>query len=233
MNGAMRISRGTRAPRRAAGGWTGGAAAVMACWCFLAAATVSAELVDRVVAAVNNDVITRSELRQVMAFNAALGGKGNGRRVEAETVQGIINRRLLLQEAYRLKVGDVSEQEIAAELDRLRQRLGTEAAFREFLDRTDLTEEQLARLLGERLLVERFVEKKIGLFARVNRDDVEAYFHEHAGEFKGMRFSEVQKQIMAYLSEQKVNQQLDQYVEDLRSRAFIRVNEVRDEEEKK
>jgi hypothetical protein len=188
-----------------------------------------AELVDRVVAAVNNDVITLSELRQSVAFNSALGGKGGGSRLEMETLQGIINRRLLLQEAYRLKVAEVSEPDIAVEVGRLRQRLGTETAFREFLARTDLTEAQLEKLLGERLLVERFVEKKIGLFARVSRDDVQAYFREHPGEFKDKRFAEVQKEVTARLAEQKVSQQLDQYVDELRSRTFIRINSLRED----
>jgi len=94
---------------------------------------VRAELIDRVAAAVNNEVITLSELRQAVEFNAALGGKGDGRRVEAETLEGIINRRLLLQEAYRLRIAEVTEQEVAAEVGMLRQRLGTDASFREFL----------------------------------------------------------------------------------------------------
>jgi peptidyl-prolyl cis-trans isomerase SurA len=212
-------------------GRTGSAAGMMLCAFFSLAAMGHAELVDRVVAAVNNEVITLSELRQSVAFNAALGGKGSGRRLEAETLQGIINRRLLLQEAYRLKIGEVSEPEIAAEVGRLRQQLGTETAFREFLARTDLTEAQLAKLLGERLLVARFVEKKIGLFSRVNRDEAQAYFNQRPGEFKDKRFAEAQKQVMAYLSEQKVSQQLDQYVEELRSRTFIRINDVREEGE--
>lgn len=206
-----------------------GAAVIMACLCILIAATSHAVLLDRVVAAVNNDVITLSELQQAVAFNAAIGGKGSGSRLEMETLQGIINRRLLLQEAYRLKVAEVSEQDIAAEVVRLRERLGTEASFQEFLARIGLTEAQLEKLLGERLLVERFVEKKIGLFARVNRDDVQAYFRDHPDEFRDKRFTEVQKQITARLSEQKVSQQLDQYVDELRSRAFIRINAVRED----
>lgn len=206
-----------------------GAAVIMACLCILIAATSHAVLLDRVVAAVNNDVITLSELQQAVAFNAAVGGKGSGSRLEMETLQGIINRRLLLQEAYRLKVAEVSEQDIAAEVVRLRERLGTEASFREFLARIGMTEAQLEKLLGERLLVERFVEKKIGLFARVNRDDVQAYFRDHPDEFRDKRFTEVQKQITARLSEQKVSQQLDQYVDELRSRAFIRINAVRED----
>ena len=219
--------------RRIAGGWTMGAVVTVVCLCILPAATSHAVLVDRMVAAVNNDVITLSELRQAVAFNAAISGKSNGSRIQMETLQGIINRRLLLQEAYRLKVAEVSEREIAAEVVRLREQLGTEASFQEFLARTGMTEAQLEKLLGERLLVERFVEKKIGLFARVSRDDVQAYFREHPDEFGDKRFAEVQKQITARLTEQKVSQQLEQYVDELRGRAFIRIDLLPAEGEQK
>ena len=192
---------------------------------------VRAELIDRVAAAVNNEVITLSELRQAVEFNAALGGRGDGRRVEAETLEGIINRRLLLLEAYRLRIAEVTDQEVAAEVGRLRQRLGTDASFREFLARTGLTEAQLEQILGERLLVERFVEKKIGLFARVSRDDAASYYAGHVQEFGGRRFPEVQRQITALLNEQMLNQQLDQYINELRARANIRINPLREEGE--
>jgi peptidyl-prolyl cis-trans isomerase SurA len=202
----------------------------MVCLCSLFAATARAELIDRVVASVNNDVITLSELRQAVAFNAALGGKGNGRQLERETQEGLINGKLLLQEAYRLKFAEPAEQDIAAEVDKLRQRLGSEGAYRAFLERTGLTEESLGRMLGDRLLIERFVEKKIGLFARVSRDEAQSYFQDHPDEFKDKRFAEVQKSIIATLSEQKVSQQLDQYIAELRDRAVIRLNPLREGE---
>jgi peptidyl-prolyl cis-trans isomerase SurA len=201
------------------------------CAFFSLAAVSHAELIDRVVAAVNNDVVTLSELRQAVAFNAALGGKENGRLLERETREGLINGRLLLQEAYRLKFAEPAEEEIAAEVDRLRQRLGSDDAYRAFLERTGLTEERLGRMLGDRLLIERFVEKKIGLYARVSRDEAQSYFQDHPNEFKDMRFSQVQKSITAILSEQKVSQQLDQYIAELRDRAVIRLNPLEDEEQ--
>ena len=211
-------------------GRTVSAAGMVLCAFFSLAAVGRAELIDRVVAAVNNEVITLSELRQAVAFNAALGGKGNGRQLEQETREGLINGRLLLQEAYRLKFAEVSEQDIAAEVGRLRQRLGSDDAYRAFLVRTDLTEERLGRMLGDRLLIERFVEKKIGLFARVSRDEAQSYFQDHPKEFKDKRFAQVQKAITALLSGQKVSQQLDQYVAELRDRAVMRLNPLREEE---
>jgi len=196
----------------------------------LPAAAARAELVDRVVASVNNDVISLNDLRQAVAFNLALGGKGSGRKLAVEVLDGLINRSLLRQEAARLRFVEVTDQEVAAEVARLRERLGSEQAYREFLARTGMTEVQLGRLLGERLLVERFVERKIGLYARVSRDDAEAYFREHAGEFAGKRFPEVQKQISAFLAGQMVGQQLDLYLADLRGRADIRINPLREQD---
>jgi peptidyl-prolyl cis-trans isomerase SurA len=197
---------------------------------FVVPVTVRAELIDRVAAAVNNEVITLSELRQAVAFNAALGGKGNGKQLEQETLEGLINGKLLLQEAYRLKVAEISEQDIAAEVGRLRQRLGSDDAYRSFLARTGLTEERLSRMLGDRLLIERFVEKKIGLFARVSREETQSYFQDHPKEFQDKRFAQVQKPITALLSAQKVSQQLDLYVGELRDRAVLRLNPLQEED---
>ncbi len=188
-------------------------------------AAVHAELLDRVVASVNNEVITLSELNQAVGFNAALSGaKGNGEKLRAETLEGLINRHLLVQEAYRLKFVEVSDQDVSGEIEKLKKRLATDRAYADFLARLDMTQEQLGRMLGERLLVERFVEKKIGLFVRVGRDEAQAYFNTHPDAFKGRRFPEVQKAITAALSERKIEQQVSQYLAELRSKADIRMN---------
>ena len=181
-----------------------------------------AELVDRLVASVNNEVITLSELERAVGFNVAFGGKDED-KLRTETLEGLINRHLLLQEAYRLKFVEVSDQDINAEIEKLKIRLGSDNAFAGFLARLDMTREQLGRMLGERLLVEKFIEKKIGLYVRVSREEALDYFNSHAAEFKGKRFQEVQKTITAALTDHKLEQQIAQYVAELRSKADIRL----------
>lgn len=202
--------------------------AALAAW-FLPATDAGAELVDRVVASVNNDVITLSELQQAVAFNRAVAGAGAGTQVERETLEGIINRKLLVQEAARLGFVEVSKADVDAERERIRTRIGSDEAYRAFLAQARLTEAQLDRMLGERLLVERFIQKKIGLLVRISHDEAESYFREHAEQFKGMRFPEAQPQIMAKLTAERAGKQLDQYLTDVRSRAEIRVNPLGDE----
>ncbi len=186
---------------------------------------VQAEVVDHIAAAVNNEVITASELAQVVALNVRIGKpEPDRKKLESETLEGIVNRRLLIQEARRLKFVEVSDQEVAADLDRIKKRFGSPEDFAGFLKTTDLTEDELARMLGEQLLVEKFVEKKIGLFVRVTREDEERFFTDHADRFKGKRFQDVQKNITALLTDRKVGEQLDQYVAELRGKAEIRIN---------
>jgi hypothetical protein len=189
------------------------------------ASAAPAELIDHIVAAVNNEVITASELRQAVALNERLGRASADRKaLEDETLEGLINRRLLVQEARRLRFVDISDQELGAEVERLRMRLGSGAGFAGLLETLDMTEQELARMLGERLLAEKFVEKKVGLFVRVTHEEAESYFEEHREEFPDKRFPDVQKAITAFLTEHKIEQQLDQYVAELRDRADIRIN---------
>jgi hypothetical protein len=184
-----------------------------------------AELNDRVVAAVNYEVITWSDLEQAVRFNAALsGGSRDGERLRRETLEGLINRRLLIQEARRLRFVEVSAEDVSAEVEKLRKRFGSDKEFSDFLAGLDMTKEQLDRMLAERLLVERFVEKKIGLFVRVSRDEAQSYYDAHPAEFPGKRFPEVQRQIMALLYEDKLGRQVEQYLAELRSKADVRVN---------
>lgn len=184
--------------------------------------TVFAELLDRVVASVNNDVITWSELNQAVRFNTALGGV-NRENLRAETLDGLVNRKLLIQEAHRLKFVDVSEQDVDGEIEKLKKRLGSDKAFADFMTQVDMSPDQLRKMLSERLVVERFVEKKVGLFIRISRDEALDYFNRNAARFKGKSFQDVQKEITAILQSQKLDQQMSRYLEELRSKAEIRV----------
>jgi hypothetical protein len=175
-----------------------------------------------VVASVNNQVITLSELNQAVAFNA-LVGRETREKIRSETLEGLINRRLLMQEASRLKFVEISEQDVDGEIEKLKKRLGSEKNFADFMREADISREQLARMFRERLLVERFIEKKIGLFIRVTRDEAQAFYDRNAERFKGQSFQQVQKEILAGLQGQKLDQQIEKYIKELKSKADIRI----------
>jgi len=184
-----------------------------------------AERIDHIVAAVNNEVVTSSDLEQAVSINEALSGPAQDRNsIRQETRDGLVNRLLLLQEARRLKFVEVSEQEVRTQIEAFKKRLGSPEAFAAFLSNTRLSSQDLERMLGDRFLVERFIEKKIGLYVRVGREEAQRYFDSHAAQFRGKRFPEVQKQITSFLVDQELGKQVEHYLSDLRSMASIRIN---------
>ena len=92
------------------------------------------------------------------------------------------------------------------------------------LVRLGMTGHELSRMLEERILVERFIEKKIGLIVRVSHNEALAYFEKHREAFPGKRFPEVQQKIESALLAHKINTEVDGYLADLRTRAEIRIN---------
>ncbi len=183
-----------------------------------------AELLDRIVATVNTEVITASELNNAIAFHLRLGNIDDDRGTLADKIlNSLVTRRLLVQKAYRLKFVEVSEQELSTAVEKLGNQFASSREFSDFMEGLDITREELARMLGEQLLVERFVEKKVGLFVRVSREEAQSYFNDHTAEFKNQRFQDVQKKILALLTEQEIERQLDQYLKELHGKADIRI----------
>jgi peptidyl-prolyl cis-trans isomerase SurA len=184
-----------------------------------------AERIDHIVAAVNNDVITASDLEQAVSINEALSGPAQDRdRLRAETRDGLVNRLLLLQEARRLKFIELSEQDVRGQTELFRKRLGSPEAFAAFLSSARISNRDLERMLGDRLLVERFIEKKIGLYVRIGREEAQRYFDSHATQYQGKGFPEVQKQITSFLVDQEIGKQAELYLAELRTNASIRIN---------
>jgi peptidyl-prolyl cis-trans isomerase SurA len=188
-------------------------------------ALARAERIDHIVAAVNNEVITSLDLEQAVSINEALSGPAQDRKLlMTETRDGLINRLLLLQEARRLKFVELSEQDVRAQVETFKKRQGSPEAYAAFLSSTRLSNRELERMLGDRLLVERFMEKKIGLYVRVSREDAQRYFDAHPSQYQGKLFPEVQKQITSLLMDQELGRQMERYLADLRGNASIRIN---------
>ena len=209
-------------------GWGSGVAGLVLVLCsvLLAISTAAqAERIDHIVAAVNNDVITSFDLEQAVSINEVLSGPALDRnRLREETRIGLVNRLLLLQEARRIKIVEVTEQDMRTQVEAFSGRLGSPEALAAFLSKARLSSRDLERMLGERLLVERFIEKKIGLYVRIDRKEAQDYFDSHAARFKGKSFPEAQKQIMSFLADQELVKQVDQYLSELRGKASLRIN---------
>jgi len=184
---------------------------------------VNYELVDDIIATVQKDAITRSDLdRQAAVTLIKAGGpQALAAMADPETVKKIkdmlIERFLVLQEIRRQPGATqrTSEEEARSEVKRFAARFPDMTAYQQFLAATDMSEEALKEILVRDLRFEAYIKAKVQQAAPVSEDKVREFFNENAGQFPGKKFEDLAPQIRAALTEQEF---LEKFIKDLRGK---------------
>jgi hypothetical protein len=133
---------------------------------------------------------------------------------------------LVADEAARLRVDEVERDALLGELRRFRGRFGSQAEYERFLEQAEIAEEDLIVALERGLRVQRYLESRVGRWARVSEEEVDGYLAARGAE----RASEAARDaVRAHLVEEKVTSQVNQLLSDLRARAEVRVLPAPDE----
>jgi peptidyl-prolyl cis-trans isomerase SurA len=152
------------------------------------------EVVDRVIATVDDEAILLSEvesrvLAELASLQVAESDTAAVREVREQVREGLIEQRLLAKEAQTRAI-EAPEEEITQAVEdaiaRNKEQLGSEAAFREQLDREGLTEDDLrARFAIEarrEILAARLVQSELHDKVTIAPGEVKQYYDEHLAE---------------------------------------------------
>lgn len=154
-------------------------------------AAPAAELLERVVAVVDEEPILLSEVSAAFQIAAKglgidLGDTAMVRRLRDQVLEQQIDQRVLFLEAEQREI-PVDAAEIIAAVDeaiaRNREEIGSEQLFQLQLEREGLTEEGLRQRYAEQakleLLASRLVRMELGGEITVSSAEVRAYYQEH------------------------------------------------------
>ncbi len=144
----------------------------------LASPAASAEVLDRVVAQVDGQVITLSDLR--FEARVAMVERGGAALAETPLDQATLQSALSLAiaqraagaEADRLGSFALDAAEVAARLRRFEGRFRDPSAFERFLHASGADLSQLREVLGRALRAEHALDSRVRLRAQVNEGDV-------------------------------------------------------------
>lgn len=142
------------------------------------------DLIDRVVAVVNRDVITLSELQESLAQYLHQTKEelrpGQDHALKEKLLQGLMEHRLKIQEAEREKIV-VDESEVKAELDEMMKRLKatTLEEFDAMIKAQGVTVDAIKKRLREQLMVQRVTRRKVALRVSVTEQEIEQYLLEN------------------------------------------------------
>ena len=131
------------------------------CW----SARAMADTANRIVAVVNDEVITEADVTShvtalLQDHDAQLPADQHPVEMHRAMLRRLIEQQLLLQEAKRTGIS-VAPGEIADRLETLRGRFASDEEFRRSLVDSGLSEEQLKEQIRNQLLVHRLIDAKI------------------------------------------------------------------------
>lgn len=147
------------------------------------ATPVSAGTVNRIVALVNDEVITEADVNQrvndaLEDGEGALPSAGDAEGMHETILQRLIEQRLILQEAKRAGIVASSDQ-VALRVDALRKRFATEEEFQQSLVDSNLNEEQLKEKIRDQLLVRQLIDAKVRAKVVVSPQEVSRELAQH------------------------------------------------------
>jgi peptidyl-prolyl cis-trans isomerase SurA len=197
----------------------------------LAAPCFGGQIVDRVVANVNGNVVLQSDWEQELAFEALLNDRTVDSFTSAErkaALDRLIDRELL-REQVRSSEAIPADQVAAsvAEVRKLYPAAATGPGWRAILQRYGVTESALAKWLGEKILLMRLVEARLRPSIQIDQHAVESYYRDQLlpqlkrNGGREVALPEVFGRIRDLLAEQKLNQLLSGWLASLRSASHI------------
>ncbi len=157
-------------------------------------------VLDRVVASVNDEAITLSEVQEEgqpvirKIFQDYVGPERDRRVEEAQQrlMQDLIERRLMYQVAKKEGMLPAST-EVQGAIEELKKNnnVSDDEQFRALLKSEGLTLEQIRRSIGERLAIGRLLARQIRSAIIVSEDELQKYYAEHTADFRRQPEAEI------------------------------------------
>jgi peptidyl-prolyl cis-trans isomerase SurA len=188
-----------------------------------------AEIIDRIVITVANQVITQSQVDEEIRVTAFLNRDKLDLSAEAKkeaasqlTEQALIKREMDLSRYPLPQLSDTGES-----LRTLKAMYPSEAEFQDALQSYGITPDELSRRLWWQLTLLRFIDYRFRPGIQIPAADVQAYYRQQVSEWeqKGTEpiptLEESRDQIEEILTQKRIDKALDQWIKDTRSQVTI------------
>jgi peptidyl-prolyl cis-trans isomerase SurA len=189
--------------------------ALLLSFCF--AGAVPARLVDRILAVVNGEIITMTDVQDYQTLFLP--------DADLQTVmEELIDQKLLSAEARKFGQPLPSQKSVDEDRGKLAERKGGSSALVNLLNRLSLTENDLTEMIKNRILANQLLDQQVNFFVFVSGREIDDYLQSHPEEFSGMTTDEARRIIQDRLARKKSETRRRDYIRRLRDRAVIRIN---------
>lgn len=199
----------------------------------LLAGSGQAQVVDRMVAVVNKQVILESELDQATRVEFLLQAKPIDQLAQTgriATLERLIDRSLLDQQIVDPAMLNPSAEDLAAKIKEIREDLpgaGSNERWNAILVSYGLTQQDVEDQLTSQFRILRFIDLRFRGLVQVDKDAITAYYQDRflpevrKRNVAEPKLSEVSDKIEQILAEQRIDGLLNNWLKTLRAQAHI------------
>lgn len=163
---------------------------IIAVFLMMSVSVANAATFDKIVAVVNDEPITQSELDMSLMpvyekYKAAYSGPEFSEKMgaaRASMLNNLIEEKLMAQEAKHLEVA-VTDSEIDSRLKDIRENFPDEIQFNKYLESQHITLKNLREKLSDQIAVKKLYSYEVRQKVSVSPRDIENYYNEHKDKF--------------------------------------------------
>jgi parvulin-like peptidyl-prolyl isomerase len=139
----------------------------------LAAVTPAQEMIDRVAARVDTDIILLSDVRALARYQLFADGKAES---DAEILDRLIDQWMVRNEAKAALFPQPSDDEVKRSLERLRRSFSSPEEFEERKKQSGLTDEDVDRMLRSQLYLSNYLDSRFRASIQIAESEIEQFY---------------------------------------------------------
>lgn len=182
------------------------------------------QVVDRIIARIDDDVLLQSDLRELGEFQQLQGAKVEP---EAARLDELIDQWVIAHEGQAAQFSQPSDADVTATLDQLKKNLGGDDVFQKRLKETGLSVASVRRILARVLFYSRYLDYKFRTAAQIDSAAEEKYYNtEFADQLKARGeklppLDSVRPQIHELLVQEDISKRAAEWLTESRSRLKV------------
>ncbi len=196
----------------------------------LLAMTAAGETIDRIAAVIDRQVITLSEVNQMVALRFFPRGKNRDEsEYRHDVLEALIAQALRYRDVERFGAQDIPKDSIEARYNEMASRFASPSAFGMTMASVELTPDEVRALVKRQLQVEAYVQERFSPLVFISNEEIETYYRGPWSEQRRQRglalppLAQVRDEIRALLKSERLQTEIDKWTAQLRARANVDV----------
>ena len=196
---------------------------------FLASLPAAAVTVDRIAAVIDRQVLTVSEVKQMVEIRFFPRRVENEDEHRRNVLEALIAQTLRFRDVERFGAQDIPPDSIETRLQEIRERFPSESEFLATVARAELTLDEVRKLVKRQLQVEAYIQERFAPLIFISDEEVEEYYRNQWSEQRRQHalpippLEQVKPEIRAAVRNVRLDEEIAKWTAQLRARANVDV----------